>query len=51
MLPPSTWYNPEDGSNVFLRNVEITFNELHGVTSQRTVLFIAAVVRTPNLTK
>jgi hypothetical protein len=51
MLHPSSWYNPEYGSSLFLLNVEINFNELHGVASQRTVIFIATVVRTLNLTK
>jgi hypothetical protein len=40
------FFGPEDGSDMFLRNVG-----LHGVISPKMVLFITAAVRTPNPTK
>jgi hypothetical protein len=39
---------PEDGGEMFLR---LTFNGLHGIISQKIVLFITTAVRTANPTK
>jgi hypothetical protein len=40
-------FEPEDGGDMSLRNV---CYGLHGVISQKTVLFITTVVRTSNIT-
>jgi hypothetical protein len=32
-------FDPENGGNMFLRNVGLTFNGLHGIISQNIVLF------------
>jgi hypothetical protein len=34
---------PDDGGDMFLRNVGLTFNGLHGVISQKTELLTTAV--------
>jgi hypothetical protein len=42
-------FDPEDGGDMFLRNVVLTFNGLHGIVSQKiVVLFITTAVRTSN---
>jgi hypothetical protein len=33
-LLPGLLFDPEDGGDMFLRNVWLAFNELHGVISQ-----------------
>jgi hypothetical protein len=38
------FFDPEDGGDMFLRNVGLTFNGLHGVIYQKTVLFITILV-------
>jgi hypothetical protein len=39
---------PENGGEMFVRNVGLTFNGLHAVISQKIVLFITTAVRTSN---
>jgi hypothetical protein len=40
------FFDPEDGGDMFLRNVRMTFNGLHGVISQNMVfLFIHLFIR------
>jgi hypothetical protein len=41
------FFDPEDGGDMFLPNVGC-FNGLHGVISQKIVLFITTAVRTSN---
>jgi hypothetical protein len=41
-------FDPEDGSNIFFRNIGLF--ELHGVTTQKTVLFIVTAAITSNST-
>jgi hypothetical protein len=46
-----TYYsNPEDGGDMFLRNVALTFRGLHSIISQTAKLFITTAVRTSNPT-
>jgi hypothetical protein len=33
------FFNPEDGGDMFFRNVGLTFNGLHGLISQKIKLF------------
>jgi hypothetical protein len=43
LLAGSCWnyfFDPEDGGDMFLRNVGLQLNGLHGVTSQKMILFI-----------
>jgi hypothetical protein len=40
-----TLFDPEDGGNMFLQKVSLTFNGLHGVMFQKTEL-AATCVRT-----
>jgi hypothetical protein len=44
------FFDPEDGSDIFLRNVGWIFIGLHDVISQKTELFITTAVRTSNPT-
>jgi hypothetical protein len=44
------FFHPEDGGDMFLRNVGY-FNGIHGVISQKIVLFITTAVRTSNQTE
>jgi hypothetical protein len=34
------FFDPDDSDDMFLRNVRLTFNGLHGVISQKIQLFI-----------
>jgi hypothetical protein len=45
------FFDPEDGGDMFPRKHWLTFNGLHGVISQKTVLFITTAVRTSIPTK
>jgi hypothetical protein len=47
---PSSFFEPEDGSDMFLRNFSLLFNGLHGFVSQKIELFITTAVRTSNPT-
>jgi hypothetical protein len=38
-------FDPKCRGDMFLRNVWLSFNELHDVISQKTELFIATAVR------
>jgi hypothetical protein len=40
--------DPEDGTDLFLRNVAWIICELHGVISQKIELFITTVIRSSN---
>jgi hypothetical protein len=40
-------FHPEDGVDMFLRIVRLTFIGLHGGVPQKRVLFMTAAVRTP----
>jgi hypothetical protein len=42
----SSLFEPENGSDMFLRNVGLLFNGLHGFISQKIELFITTGVRT-----
>jgi hypothetical protein len=42
---PGLLFNPTDRGDMFLRNVSWLFNGLHGVTSQKTELFITTAAR------
>jgi hypothetical protein len=44
------FFDPEDGGDMFPKR-RLTFNGLHGVISQKIVLFITTAVRTSNPTK
>jgi hypothetical protein len=39
------FFDPENGGNILLRNVGLLSNGLHGVVSQKIVLFINTAVR------
>jgi hypothetical protein len=41
----ASFFDPEDGGDIFVRNVGLTFNGLYGVMPQRIVLFDFIVVR------
>jgi hypothetical protein len=43
------YLNPEDECNMFSQNIW-TFNELHGITSQKVLVFIATNMRISNPT-
>jgi hypothetical protein len=45
------FFDPEDGGDIFLRNIGLTFNGLHGVISPKIELFITTAVRTSNPTQ
>jgi hypothetical protein len=42
------FFDPEDGGDMFLQKLRLTSNGLHGVISQKIVLFITTAVRTSN---
>jgi hypothetical protein len=44
------FFDPEDGGDMFLRNVGLQLNGLHGVTSQKMILFITTAVKISNPT-
>jgi hypothetical protein len=46
---PGLFFDPEDGGNVPLKHW-LTFNRIHGVIYQKTVLFITTTVKTSNPT-
>jgi hypothetical protein len=37
-------FDPEDGGDMFLRKLRMTFNGLHGVISQKIVLFMGVMI-------
>jgi hypothetical protein len=43
------FFDPEDGGYMFLRNVRYNYR-LHGVISQKMILFITTAVKTSNPT-
>jgi hypothetical protein len=45
------FFGPEDGGDMFPRNIWLTFNGLHGVISQKFIFFITTAVRTSDLTR
>jgi hypothetical protein len=42
-------FDPKDGGDMFLQNVGLS--ELHDITTQKTILFIVATMRTSSPTK
>jgi NhaP-type Na+/H+ or K+/H+ antiporter len=42
------FFDPEFGGDIFLQKLLLTLSGLHGVISQKTVLFITTAVRTSN---
>jgi hypothetical protein len=44
------FFDPEDVGDMFLRNVRLVVNRLHGVISQKRVLFITTAVTASNPT-
>jgi hypothetical protein len=48
LLLAELFFCPEDGGDMFLRDVDFTFNGLHGVISQNIELILTTAVRTSN---
>jgi hypothetical protein len=44
------FFDPEDGSDMFFRNVSCSFISLHGIVSQKIAIFSQDVLVTVNIT-